>query len=228
MELFIRVKSILFNPKEEWEIIEAENAPHAKVLPYLLILTLIPALAIIAKYWLQWHSKMAQMKASIIGNNNYHSEQIADALARIKESTPFFATIGITGIIASVNQIAIILGGVYLAAAVINTLSDQFGVNKDFNLVFSLIAYSYIPLCISGILYFFPPIAWLVPLLGLYGLYLLFLGAKPLMKPSSEKQAGYAIMVLLVVFVAYIIVSKIVPMITTEIYSSIIASKSKL
>jgi hypothetical protein len=31
MELFDRVKAILFNPKEEWAVIEAENAPLVKV-----------------------------------------------------------------------------------------------------------------------------------------------------------------------------------------------------
>lgn len=31
MELVSRIKSILVSPKTEWQTIEAENAPHAKV-----------------------------------------------------------------------------------------------------------------------------------------------------------------------------------------------------
>jgi hypothetical protein len=56
MELIERVKAILSNPKKEWAVIETENAPHAKVLPYILVLSLIPAVAIFFTYWWNWHS----------------------------------------------------------------------------------------------------------------------------------------------------------------------------
>ena len=227
MELFNRAKAILFNPKEEWEVIEAENSPHAKVLPYLLILALIPAIAFFAKYWFQWHSAISKAKEAAINaanNNPYLKEHLAETFKNIKESSPFFGSLGVSGIIAAVNQILIIVGAVYLATILIHALSDQFGVSKDFNRTFSLVTFSFTPLCVAGILYIYTPLAWLIPLIGLYGVYLLFIGIKPLIKPAEAKQTGYIVMALLVTVVAYIVVTKIVPSITTEIYSSIVTS----
>jgi len=222
--MFSRIKAILFNPKEEWEVIEAENPSHAKVLPYLLILALIPAIAFFANYWMLWNSgisKATEMAISEASKYNYTNDQLAKTLAAIKESTPFNLTMGI---IYAIQYFVTILGGTYVAAAVINALSDQFGAVNNFSRSFSLVAYSYTPLCLAGILYVYTPLVWLVPILGLYGVYLLYLGVKPVIKPATEKQTGYIIMALLVTLVAYVVISKIVPTLTTEIYSSIITA----
>ena len=49
MEIFERIKTILFKSKEEWAVVEAENASHTIVLTkYLLILALIPEFAFFA------------------------------------------------------------------------------------------------------------------------------------------------------------------------------------
>jgi hypothetical protein len=53
MDLVSRVKQILTSPKTEWPVIEAENAPHAKVFTtYVVPLALIPAVASLIGYWL--------------------------------------------------------------------------------------------------------------------------------------------------------------------------------
>ncbi|MCL2651689.1 MAG: YIP1 family protein [Candidatus Azobacteroides sp.] len=226
--MFSRVKAILFNPKEEWEVIEAENPSHAKVLPYLLILALIPVIAFFANYWMQWNSgisKATEIAISEASKYNYSNEQLAKTLATIKESSPFDLTMGI---IYAVQYFITIVGGAYVAAAVINALSDQFGVTNNFGRTFSLVAYSYTPLCLAGILYIYTPLVWLVPIFGLYGVYLLYLGVNPLIKPAAEKQTGYIIMALLVTLIIYVIISKIAPMVTTQIYSSIITANAPI
>ena len=217
---------MLFNPKEEWEVIEAENPSHAKVLPYLLILALIPAIIIFANYWMQWNSVISKATEEAINtasNNEFVKSRLPETLAKIKTSNPFNLTMAI---ITAAQYFVTILCGVYVAAVIIDALSDQFGVSKDFNRTFSLVVYSYTPLCLAGILYIYAPLAWLVPILGLYGIYLLYLGVKPLIKPTAEKQTGYIIMALLVTLLAYIILSKIAPMLTTQIYSSIVTADS--
>jgi len=55
MEIIERVKSIILKPKEEWVIIEAENAPHSKVFfGHLLPMALIPAIAKFILFWWHW------------------------------------------------------------------------------------------------------------------------------------------------------------------------------
>jgi len=208
MEFFDRTKAILFNPKEEWTIIEAENASHAKVFAgHLLILALIPAAAIFFNYWWSWNSTYTDA----INQFGGYSKDMANML---KERMPFDAK---WGIITAVQQLVIILGGAYLTAVVINAFSDQFGSAKDFNRAFALVAYSYTPLCVAGILYIYSPLAFLVPLAGCYGLYLLYLGSESQLKPAADKKVICFIISLIAVIVVWAVLSKIVPTITQSI-----------
>jgi len=221
MELFDRVKAILFNPKEEWQVIEAENSPHTKVfIGYLLILALIPAAALFFNYWWTWHSEIERLtevirRAAI--DNEALRGHLTDSLALLKVAYPFNVLLGI---IKSLQMLVLIVGSAYIAAAVINMLSEQFGLQKDFNRSFSLVAYSYTPLCVAGIFYAYEPLAQYVPYIGLYGLYLLYLGIKPLLNPSTEKLTGYFVMVLIVTIAAYVIIPKIVQPISDEMSKS--------
>lgn len=185
MEFFDRTKTILFNPKDEWTVIEAENKSHTKVFAdHLLILALIPVVTILIGYFL------AQ-----------------DPMYEIKY-----------GIIKALLQFVMIVGGAYGTAVVIYGFSDQFGSEKDFNRTFSLIAYSYTPLGIAGLFYFYIPLAWLVPYLGLYGFYLLYLGIESQLKPSNEKKMLCFIFSLIVMLAVWGILYKL----AFEINNSII------
>jgi len=194
MEVFDRTKAILFNPKEEWVIIEAENEPHVNVLiKYLVILALIPAVAIFISYWWQWNSATTGL-------------------------LDFFSSPSLKWIIAmSIQQSVIVVGGAYVTAAIINAFSDQFGSAKDLNRTFSLVAYSYTPLCVAGILYIYSPLAFLIPLAGCYGLYLLYLGIEPQLKPAIDKKTTCIMISLIAVIVVWAVLSKIVPTITQTI-----------
>jgi len=205
MEIIERIKAILLNPKQEWEVIQAEDAPHSTVFTkYLLILALIPTLAFFAKEFLQNRS-MLNLQIEQIENsyNSYFNsseisaerqveinKQIEQSIEAAKEKFPAAYPFNTTkwSIIFAVCLFAIIVGGAYISAAIINALSNQFDSEKDFNRAFSLVAYSLTPLCIAGILYIFNSLASLVPLIGLYGIYLLYLGAEPLLKPSVDKK----------------------------------------
>ena len=214
----------MFNPKEEWTIIEAENSPHAKVFAgYLLILALIPAAAIFAGYWWTWHSAINEAIARVSENYGNRGAGMEEVIARIKAQYPFNAKIGI---INAVQQLVIILGGAYIAAAVINAFSDQFGAEKDMNRAFSLVAYSYTPMCVAGILYIYSPLAVLVPYVGLYGLYILYIGVESQLKPADNKKIVCFIISLIAVIVVWVILSKLVPAITQSIMVEMAKSSS--
>ena len=201
MELFDRAKTILFKPKEEWTIIEAENAPHAKVFTgYLLILALIPAVAIFVQEWWTWHSFYTEYLGKL-------GELNPDVVSKAKELYPFNTK---WSIIHAACPFVAIVGGAYIAAAAINALSNQFGSEKDFNRAFALAAYSFTPLCIAGILYISSSLAWLVPYAGLYGVYLLYLGAVPQLKPADDKKTSCFMISIIVVLAAWMILEKAV------------------
>jgi len=204
MEIFERVKAILFKPKEEWTIIEAGNEPHAKVFAgYLLILALIPAAAIFFNYWWTWHSAYTDA----INRMSEYNKDMAFILESVKGQMPFDAK---WGIIMAAEQLLLIVGGAYIAAAVINALSNQFGAEKNFDRAFALVAYSFTPLCVAGILYVFSSLAWIVPYVGLYGAYLLYLGAMPQLKPADDKKIACFVIAVIVVLATWMILTKAV------------------
>ena len=102
-----------------------------------------------------------------------------------------------------------IVGGAYISAFVIDFLADKFQATSSFNVAFKVVAYSYTPMCVAGVLYLIPSLSFLVPLAGLYGLYILYTGMKPMLKVPEDKMMGYFIVCLLSMIVVSMVVGAI-------------------
>lgn len=183
MNIVERVKNILFNPKNEWEVIEKEDTPTEKIVTgYLLILAIIPAIGNLIGYWLVGYR--VAFVGYVSGSFSYGIRQ---------------AIIGfITPVVAA-----------FVAAFVINLLADSFGSQKDFRRAMQLVAYSYTPALVAGILMIIPSLSILATLAGIYGLYILYMGIKPMMKTPDNKVTGYFVVSLLVMIAATIIIGVI-------------------
>ncbi len=101
------------------------------------------------------------------------------------------------------------IGGALLTAFIIDALAPSFASTKDFRKAFQLVVYSYTPVMVAGIVMIFPSLSVLVLIAGLYSLYLLFIGIKPLMKTPDDKVAIYFIVSLVVLIVVYFVVSAV-------------------
>jgi hypothetical protein len=96
---------------------------------------------------------------------------------------------------------------VYITALVVDMLAPSFGSQKNFNRSVQLVAYSFTPMWIGGILAIFPPIALIGGLFGLYGLYLLYIGLPKLKLTPPDKQIGYFVVTLIVTLVVYFVIA---------------------
>jgi hypothetical protein len=101
------------------------------------------------------------------------------------------------------------IAGAFIAALVINALSASFASRNDFRKALQLVVYSFTPMMVAGILYILPGLRMLPPLAGIYGLYLLYIGMKPLMQTPEDKVTSYFIVSLLVMIGVYIILGAI-------------------
>ncbi len=183
MNIVERAKNILFNPKNEWEVIEKEDTPTEKIVTgYLLILALIPAIGNLIGYWLVGY-RVAFM-GYVSGSFSYGVRQ------------------GILGFITPVIA-------VFVAAFVINMLADSFGSKKDFRRAMQLVTYSYTPALVAGIFMIIPSLSILATLAGIYGLYLLYIGIKPMMQTPDNKVTGYFVVSLIVMIAASLIIGLI-------------------
>lgn len=107
---------------------------------------------------------------------------------------------------------------VYLTAIVVNLLAPSFGSEKNMGKAIQLVAYSYTPAWVGGILNIIPFLSWLGALFGLYGLYLMYLGLPHTMKTPQDKTVIYLIVSIIILIVVYLIVGAILTTIFLSIF----------
>jgi hypothetical protein len=117
------------------------------------------------------------------------------------------------GIAMGVTSFVSTVLGVYLTAFVVDFLAPNFGSQKNFGRAMQLVAYSYTPAWVAGVLNIIPAIGFVGALAGLYGLYLLYLGFPHTMKTPQDKIIIYMIVTIVVLLVIYMIIGAIMSMV---------------
>ena len=180
MDLLRRVQDLLLRPGETWPIIKAEETTIARIYSsYALVLAAIPTGA---------HTiGLAFIGVSFMG---------------IRYRT----SLG-SGLADAILSYGVSLALLYLIALIVNSLAPRCASRKNFLNAFKLVAYSWTPSWVAGILLVIPSLAWLARVLSLYGIYLFYLGLPALMETPREKVTLYFLMVVAVsiVLVAFLL-----------------------
>jgi Yip1 domain len=100
---------------------------------------------------------------------------------------PFLAAL-----IGAVVAYALSFVVVSAVALVVDLLAPKFGGQRSYSRALRLTAYSFTPLWLAGVVLLVPGASFLV-LLGLYGLYLMWVGLPVLMQTPSERALPYVI-----------------------------------
>lgn len=174
-------KQFIVNPKLEWEV-EKNNTSTAQqhVISYVLPLALISAVAVF-------------IGVGLIGYRvlGYRVQSVSAGMAQ------------------AVMSLVSILIGVYLSGFVIHKLAPTFNTTVTLDKAVKLVGFSYTAILLAGILNIFPPLAVFTFLGGLYSLYILYLGFKPMTNVSEEKSMSYFVVSLLVIVAVYVVVGLI-------------------
>jgi hypothetical protein len=96
--------------------------------------------------------------------------------------------------------------GVYVSGFIIQKLGPTFEAQVSLDNAVKLVGFAYTPMLVAGILYIIPALGMLVGLAGLYSLYVLYTGFKPMTGVSEEKSTGYFIVSLITIIAVYIII----------------------
>lgn len=94
---------------------------------------------------------------------------------------------------------------VYIIAGVIDLLAPRFGGKKNFRNAVRLSVYSHTPLWLAGIFLLVPGLSFLL-MLGLYGIYLLWIGL-PMMGVPRYRALGYAVFVVICALIPAIVLA---------------------
>jgi len=176
MNLTERTKNTLLQPAQEWAIIDKEPGSAAELYKsYIAPLAAIgPVASIIGLSIFGVSVPLAGSYRLPLGNAIGHA-----------------VTTYIFGII-----------GTYLLALIIDALAPTFHGSKNNFQALKVAAYSSTAAWLAGIFNLLPSLA-LLHILGLYSLYLLYLGLPVLMKAPQEKALPYTIVVVIAAIVIF-------------------------
>lgn len=185
MNLIERAKNILLTPKTEWDAIDKESPDVTKILmTYVIPLVAIGAVA----SFIGW---------GLIGKSYSYG----------------FGSVKVKGMGLGIRYAIIALAsgivGTYLTAFVIDALAPTFKSEKNFGKSFQLAAYAFTAGWVGAVFNILPSLAIIGSLVGLYGLYLLYLGLPVLKKTPKEQTTGYFVASLVTMIVAYFVIGLI-------------------
>lgn len=174
-------KQFILNPKAEWDVAKEDTSTAQQhVMTYVLPLALVSAVAIFIGVGLIGYRVMGYRVQSVSG-----------------------------GLMQAIISLVSILIGVYLSGFVIHKLAPTFNTTISLDKAVKLVGFSYTAILLAGVLNIFPPLAFFTFLGGLYSLYILYLGFKPMTNVSEEKSMSYFIVSLLVIVAVYVIIGLI-------------------
>ena len=176
-QLVDRVKKLILQPKQEWEVIDEETYTVQDLYTkYVMILAAIPAVA------------------GFIGNSLIG---LGGILSTYRISVA-------AGLAHMVMSYLFSLASVYLIALIVDALAPSFGAQKSFPQALKLVVFSMTPFWVAGVFLLLPAMS-ILALLGLYGFYLMYLGLPLLMNVSEEKAIPYFAIVAIASIVLYVV-----------------------
>jgi len=118
----------------------------------------------------------------------------------------FFGGMGIgAGMFGLAILYLINLAATYIVALIVQALAPQFGGRADIVGALKLVAYSYTPAWVGGFFNLIPSLAILALLLSLYGFYLFYAGATPVVNVPKEKAVTFTVVMVIVMIVVFVI-----------------------
>ncbi|HYF40480.1 MAG TPA: Yip1 family protein [Gemmatimonadales bacterium] len=178
MNLVDRVKRILLSPRTEWEIIDNEPSSPAQLFTsYAVPLAAIGPVAQIIGY-------------SVLGF-----------------PVPFGGNTRMplgSAITAAIVTYVLILAATYLLGLIIDALAPTFSGQRSQIQGLKLAVYSSTAAWIAGFFHLLPGLRFLL-ILGLYSVYLLYLGIPVLMKTPPHKTIAYTAVVVVAAIVLFVV-----------------------
>jgi Yip1 domain len=115
----------------------------------------------------------------------------------------------IGALLAAVIHYILAFVTVYIVALIVNLLAPTFNSQKSFASALKVTVYSYTPSWLVGVFLLIPGLRFLT-ILGLYGLYLLWLGLPPVMKTPPEKAIWYTIVIVVCAILVAIVLGAVI------------------
>jgi hypothetical protein len=178
MNLIERVKRILLSPQTEWEIIAAEPTTTAEL--YKTYIAPLAAIGPIAQF----------IGYSVFGMSVF--------------GATYRVPIG-SGLTSALLTFVLTLAATYVLALIIDALAPTFNGQRNQMQALKVAAYSSTASWVAGIFALIPGLR-ILTILGLYSVYLLYLGLPALMKAPRDRALVYTAVAILAAIVLFMVV----------------------
>ncbi|HJU23888.1 MAG TPA: Yip1 family protein [Casimicrobiaceae bacterium] len=186
--LIARVKAILVTPRTEWPVIADETTTAQDI--YLRYVAPLVAVDVIATFLGQ---VLVGVPVPLLGTIRFG----------------FGVALG-----AAILHFVLTFVVVFVVAMIVDALAPTFGGQKDPLRALKVTAYSFTPAWVAAILLILPSLGFVAAVLGLYGLYLLYLGLPVLMRAPTDKSLGYTVVIVLCAILLSVIIGAVTAAIT--------------
>ncbi len=191
MQIITRAKNILLSPASEWAAINGESeTPQSLLGKYVIPMTLIPAISFFIGYGLIGFDLLGTR----IGSIHW-------------------------GLVMAVRSWVSSILSYFICTYVVDALAPSFSSQKDLGRSAQLVAYSSTAVWVAGIFYILPGLAFL-GILGLYSIYLFYLGIPAMKKTPDDKRIVYmivsAVVIIAISYVVLLVVGRIIFAITGD------------
>ncbi|MFC1476315.1 Yip1 family protein [Candidatus Zixiibacteriota bacterium] len=185
MNIISRVINIATKPKNEWPVIAAESATVQSIFTGFIM----PLAAI----------------GPVCGF--IQSLMFTSALG-------FRPPVGLLFVSMIVGYL-LTLAGVFILAFIVDKLAPTFQSSGGMVQALKLVAYAQGPVWVAGVLGLIPFLGILTIFVGLYCLYIIYLGFTPVMNTPPEKVVPYLVVVIIVAIIVWVVIGLITASIVT-------------
>ena len=185
--LIDRAKAITLKPDESWPQIAAEQTTPGDIITRYAL----PLLAI-------------GPVASFIGGQLFG---ISALVVTLKPSLMSGLGMALTSFVMSLISLVVI-------GLITDFLAPKFNGEANRTQAFKLVAYSLTPGWVAGALGIVPALSVLILLASLYGLYLFYKGATPVMKVPADKAGGFTVVTVIVAIVVNMVAAALLTAVT--------------
>jgi sterol desaturase/sphingolipid hydroxylase (fatty acid hydroxylase superfamily) len=126
----------------------------------------------------------------------------------ISTSVPLLGTVRVgvgIGLATAILMYVMAFVGVWALSFIVDALAPQFGGQRDSLRALKVVAYSYTPAWVAGVLHVLPSLGVLGLVAGLYGLYIMYLGLPVLMRCAQDKAIPYTAVVVVCAILVFLV-----------------------
>jgi Yip1-like protein len=182
MGLVDRVKAILLTPQKEWPVIEAESATTASL--YTGYIIPLAAIGPVAQF----------IGLTVFG---FSMGILGSIKVPVGDALPIVLAMYVGNLV-----------GVFVLALIIDALAPSFAGQKSQIQALKLAAYSSTASWLAGIFLILPALS-ILTIVGLYSLFLLYLGLPVMMKAPKDKALPYTVVAIVAALVIYFVIGVI-------------------